>query len=85
MDENADLLESILKTLEKLIVQANEATISAHSIRMAIAEVDPEMTVRIREQYQRLEKSTGPTVEQVTALIRGMILTLKIDSTKGVN
>jgi hypothetical protein len=41
--------------------------------------------VRIREQYQRLEKSTGPTVEQVTALIRGMILTLKIDSTKGVN
>jgi hypothetical protein len=80
-----DTLESILKSLEQIYTQVNEATISAHSIRMAIAEVDPKMTIRIREQYLRLEKASKLPVEEVTAVIRGMRRLLDADGKKDVN
>lgn len=59
--------------------------ISAHSIRMAIAEVDPALTVRIHEQYLRLEKSSKQPVEAVTSVIRGMIRELNADAKKDMN
>jgi len=69
-------LTSTLETLEKVVAQVNEATISAHAIRMAIAQDDPEMTVRIHQKYLELTNSTQPSVDQVTSAIRGIVRTL---------
>jgi hypothetical protein len=78
-------LATVLGTLEMLAVQANEATISAHAIRMAIADSDPKMTIRIGRKYQQLVNSSKPVIEQLTAAIRGIALTLASDPNKGVN
>lgn len=82
--ECRDALKNIMQTIETLVAQVNEATISAHSIRMAIAEVNPKMTVRIRKQYLRLEKSSKPLVADMNAAIRGLARTLDVVS-KDVN
>jgi hypothetical protein len=83
--ELRDVLTSILNHLATLVAQVNEATITAHSIRMAIADVDPKMTVQIREQYLRLEQTSTPLIEEATAAIHGMIRTLNADSKKDGN
>lgn len=78
-------LATLLGTLEMLAVQANEATVSTHAIRMAIADSDPKMTMRIEQKYQQLVKSSKPAIEQLTAVIRGIALTLASDPSKGRN
>jgi len=78
-------LGTILGTLEMIAVQTNEATISAHAIRMAIAETDPRMTVRIEQKYQQLVKSSKPAIEQVTAAIRAIAQRLTADPQQNLN
>ena len=69
-------LVSALELIEKLVAQVNEVTIANHAVRMAIADENPAMTVRIHKKYLKLVKTTNPSVEEVTSSIQNIVRSL---------